>query len=68
LLREVAVTVRVLSKPYRSDAVIPAAMRLAIAASVQCGRALRAARRARAFARFAILASPTLGALASEVR
>ena len=45
---------------YRIDAVIPAAMRLATAPSVQSGRPLRETRRIKVSAKSAILLSPTL--------
>jgi hypothetical protein len=55
---------------YRTDAAIPAAMRLAIAANVQSGRALRVARSVRAFAKIVICLtnSQTLGELDKKGR
>ena len=47
---------------------MPAARRLANAASVQFGRAVLLARQTTAFVRFAILSSPTLRSKAMEIR
>ena len=46
---------------------MPAAMTVAIAASVKSGRALRAANRDRAFSKFSIPPLPTLRAETSQI-
>ncbi|MBR1284728.1 hypothetical protein JQ597_22020 [Bradyrhizobium sp. AUGA SZCCT0177] len=53
---------------YRSDVATPAAMRVAMAASVQSGRALCVASPLRVFAKLAIMPSPTLGSEAIQIR